>query len=159
MAAFPDVQGVEETLAALREFPKATGRNTLRRALVKAVNPVAVVARSYAPDDPQTPAPDLKSSIAVTTQLTRRQRGSKRDEVEVHVGPTRVQGRYVLNYASFVEFGTYYARAHPYMRPAWDRTKDIVFKILARELTVEFEKAAARLDRKYTKSIARNFKG
>jgi HK97 gp10 family phage protein len=159
MTAFPNVQGVDETIAALREFPKATGRNTLRRALVKAVNPMAVVARSYAPDDPGTPAPDLKSSIAVATQLTRRQRSTKANEVEVHVGPTRVEGRYVLNYASFVEFGTYRAKAHPYMRPAWDRTKDLVFKILAKELTIEFEKAGARLDRKFSRSIARNFKG
>jgi hypothetical protein len=60
MADRPGVYGVRETLEALREFPKATGRNTLRRALVKAAHPVAIAARSYAPDDPATSAPDLK---------------------------------------------------------------------------------------------------
>jgi HK97 gp10 family phage protein len=151
MANKPGVEGVRETLEALREFPRATGRNTLRRALVKAAQPVAVAARSYAPDDPETAAPDLKSSIAVATQLTRRHRGGKRNEVEVYVGPTRAVGRAVLNYASFREFGTFKLAAHPYLRPAWDRTKGLVEIIFARELTAEFEKAAARLSRKFFK--------
>jgi HK97 gp10 family phage protein len=67
----------------------------------------------------------------------------------VYVGPTRAVGRAVLNYASFAEFGTFHAAAHPYMRPAWERTKGLVMTILARELTVEFERAAARLSRKF----------
>lgn len=151
MPDYSGVQGVEETLAALREFPRATGRATLRRALVKAANPVAVAARSYAPDDPRTGAPDLKRSIAVATQLTKSQRQSKVNEVEVYVGPTNQLGRNVMSYATPVEFGTYQARPYPFMRPAWDRTKGLVFKILSQELKAEFEKAAARLSRKFFK--------
>lgn len=149
MAEKPGVYGTQETLEALREFPRATGRATLRRALVKAAQPVAIVARSYSPDDPTTPAPDLKGSIDVATQLTRRHRGDKRNEVEVYVGPTRVAGRMVLNYASIQEFGSYKQAAHPFMRPAWERTKDLVMTLLARELTIEFEKTATRLSRKF----------
>jgi HK97 gp10 family phage protein len=151
--ATPNVQGVAETLEALREFPKATGRNVLRRALVKAAQPVAVVARSYAPDDTATGAPDLKSSIAVATQLTQRQQRTrpKLNEVEVYVGPTRAAGRFVLNYASFKEFGTYKMPAHPYLRPAWDRTQGLVQVIFAKELAIHFEAAAARLSRKFFK--------
>lgn len=151
MAAYDGVEGVEETLAALRQFPRATGRATLRRALVKAANPVAVVARSYAPDDPRTGAPDLKSSIDVATQLTPRHRASKRNEVEVHVGPTRQAGRAVLNYAAIQEFGSYKQTAQPFMRPAWERMKGLVQTILAKELTIEFEKTADRLSRKFFK--------
>jgi HK97 gp10 family phage protein len=151
--AVNDVLGVEETLAALGEFPKATGRNTLRRALLKAAEPVAIAARAYAPDDPKTAPPDLKRSIAVATQLTRRAKrsGPKKNEVEVYVGPTRQVGRAVLNYAATVEFGTFRAAPHPYMRPAWERTKGLVMTVFARELTVEYEKAAARLSRKFFK--------
>lgn len=159
MPAYSGVEGVEETLAALREFPRATGRATLRRALVKAASPVAVVARSLSPDDPETPAPDLKRSIAVASQLTRRHRGAKQSEVEVYVGPTKQVGRAVLNYAAIQEFGSYKQTARPFMRPAWDRMKGIVYKILAHELTIEFEKAARRLDKKYVKILSRNFKG
>ncbi|HET6536348.1 MAG TPA: HK97-gp10 family putative phage morphogenesis protein [Sphingomicrobium sp.] len=142
-----------ETLAALREFPTATGRSTLRRALVTAAQPVAIAARSYAPDDPRTAAPDLKSSIAVTTQMTSRARRQqpKASEVEVFVGPTKVAGRAVLNYASNVEFGTFRAAPHPYLRPAWDRTKGLVQVILAKELTIEFERTANRLSKRFFK--------
>jgi HK97 gp10 family phage protein len=115
------------------------------------VEPVAIVARSYAPDDPKTPAPDLKRSIAVATQLIRRHRRTKLNEVEVYVGPTKQAGRAVLSYASNVEFGTFHARPYPYMRPAWDRTKGLVLTILGRELKVEYEKTAARLSRKFFK--------
>lgn len=127
--------------------------------MLKAAHPVAVVARSYAPDDPRTGAPDLKNSIEVTTQLTRRHKGEKSSEVEVYIGPVRQVGRMVLNYASLVEFGTFDTRAQPFMRPAWDRMKGIVHSTLARELTIEFEKAGRRLDRKFSKSLSRNFKG
>lgn len=143
------VEGVRETLEALGEFPKATGRNVVRRALKTAAEPVAVVARSYAPRDHG----DLAASIQVTTQLTRRQRQSrpKENEVEVYVGPTRAPERMVLNYASFVEFGTIDTSAQPYLRPAWERMNGVVQTIFARELTVEYEKAAARLARKFFK--------
>lgn len=154
--AVEGVEGVDETLALLGEFPRAIGRATLRRALVKASQPVAVAARSYAPDDTATGAPDLKSSIAVTTQLIRRHRRSKIDEVEVHVGPTRAAGRAVLNYAAIQEYGSYKQKAVPFIRPAWERTKGIVFKLLASELAEEFERAARRLDRKFSKILSRN---
>jgi HK97 gp10 family phage protein len=121
--------------------------------LVKAAEPVADAARALAPDDPNTPAPDLQSSIMVATQLTQRhRRDEKENEVEVYVGPTRVEGRSVLNYASFAEYGTIYTPAHPYLRPAWERTKGMVLEILERELKIEFEKAAARIARKQAKS-------
>ena len=153
MASPSGVYGLAETLRALRTFPEvATQRNTLRRALVKAAEPIAVAARALAPDDPKTPAPDLKSSIMVATQLTKRHRkGEKENEVEVYVGPTRVPGRFVLNYASFAEYGTANTPAHPYLRPAWEQQKGAVMEILARELRVEFDKTAARLSRKAAK--------
>jgi len=148
-----EVLGLEETLRNLRDFPKATGRNTLRRALLRAAEPVAIAARDYAPDDPKTAPPDLKRSIAVTTQMTRRAKSQqpKTTEVEVYVGPTKQLGRAVLNYAATVEFGTFRARPYPYMRPAWDRTKGLVQILLARELTIEFEKTAARLSKRFFK--------
>lgn len=152
------VEGVEETLAAMREFPRSVGRATLRRALVKAAQPIAIVARSYAPDDPATGAPDLKTSIDVTTQLIKRHRVSKANEVEVYVGPTKVPGRAVLNYAAIQEFGSYKQPATPFMRPAWDRVKGLVETILERELAIEFQKATARLDRRFRKILSRNYR-
>jgi HK97 gp10 family phage protein len=153
LATKNEVLGLEDTLAALREFPQAAGRTTLRRALLKAAEPVAVVARNLAPDDPRTAPPDLKRSIAVTTQMTRRARSQqpKTSEVEVYIGPTKQTGRAVLNYAAPVEFGTYKQPPYPYLRPAWERTKGLVQVILARELKSEFERTADRLSRKFFK--------
>lgn len=147
------VEGLEETLANLRELPQRVGRLALRKALLKAAEPVAVVARSLAPDDPNTPAPDLRSSIIVSGSLTRSQRRSKpkQNEVEVYVGPSRSAGRNVLNYASFQEFGTIKQPPHPYMRPAWDRMQPVVLKILSDELAKQVEAAAGRVSRKFFK--------
>lgn len=153
MARDVQIEGLQETLANLRELPQRIGRATLRKSLVKAAQPVAVVARSLAPDDPATPAPDLKASIAVTTTLTRgqRRRRPKLNEVEVYIGPTRQAGRAVLNYASFQEFGTVHHPAHPYLRPAWDRMQPIVLKIFAADLGPQIEAAAARLSKRFHK--------
>lgn len=152
MANPPGITGLAETLTALGRIPEvALQQNTLRRALVKAAQPMADAARSMAPDDPRTPAPDLKSSIGVATQLTRRHRDEKENEVEVYVGPTRQAGRSVLNYASNVEFGTFRATSHPYLRPAFDATRDQVFELLRKELAAEIEKTIARATRKQAK--------
>ena len=143
------ISGLGETLAALRHIPEvATQQNVLRRSLVKAAQPIADAARAMAPDDPRTPAPDLKSSIAVATQLTRRHRREKENEVEVYVGPTAQAGRSVLNYASNVEFGTFRAAPHPYLRPAFQSAGGQVLEILRRELSAELEKAIGKMARK-----------
>lgn len=136
---------------ALLEFPKATGRNVVRRALLKAAQPVVEAARDLAPDDPQTPAPDLRSSIVASPQLTRRarQNGARQNEIEVYIGPSATAGRLVLNYASFKEFGTVHDPAHPYLRPAWDARQDAVMEIFSRELSAEYEKSALRIANKY----------
>jgi HK97 gp10 family phage protein len=151
--ASSDVLGLTETLEALQDLPTSIGRGVLRRALVKAAEPVAEAARALAPDDPRTGPPDLKRSIEVSSSLTERAKRTapKENEVEVYVGPARQAGRAVLNYAATVEFGTYQARPYPYMRPAWDRAQGSVMPILAQELTVEFERAAARLTKRLGK--------
>lgn len=153
MAVRSGVEGVAETLEALREFPRAAGRTVLRKALLKSAEPVLILARNLAPVDEA----DLARSIAVSTQLTRSQRAAKlkQNEVEVYVGPARGAAagahKYALNYASFVEFGTVNAAAQPFMRPAWDRAKGIVQAIFARELSAELDSAAAKLSRKFFK--------
>jgi HK97 gp10 family phage protein len=151
--AKPVVTGLAETLAALRRLPEvATQKNVLRRALVKAAQPIADAARAIAPDDPRTSAPDLRSSIGVATELIERHRSKlKENDVEVYVGPTRQVGRSVLRYASNVEYGTFRAAPHPYLRPAFDANKAMVMDILAKELTVEFEAAVRRASKKSAK--------
>jgi HK97 gp10 family phage protein len=146
MARDVQIEGLEETLANLRELPQRIGRTTLRKSLTKAAQPVAVLARNLAPRQ----SGDLASSILVTSQLTRRhRRGAKQNEVEVYIGPT--SGKGVLNYASFVEFGTIDTPPQPYLRPAWDRAEPIVLKIFAEDLGPQIEAAAGRVSKKFFK--------
>lgn len=147
------IEGLEETLANLRELPQKIGRTTLRKSLVKAAQPVAVIARNLAPVDQA----NLARSIAVSTTLTRNQRrtSEKANEVEVYVGPARGaapgSSRYALNYASFVEFGTIDTPAQPYLRPAWDRAQGLILKLFADDLKIQVEAAAGRVSRKFFK--------
>lgn len=147
------IEGLEETLANLRELPQRIGRTTLRKSLVKAAQPVAVIARNLAPVDEA----NLARSIVVSTSLTRNQRrtSQKANEVEVYVGPARGAApgstRYALNYASFVEFGTIDTPAQPYLRPAWDRMQPIVLKLFAADLKIQVEAAAGRVSRNFFK--------
>lgn len=59
--------------AALGQFTKATAKGVLRRVGRDALEPMADAARSLAPDDPETPDPDLESSITIGTRLNKRQ--------------------------------------------------------------------------------------
>lgn len=137
------MEGLEETVHNLGELPKATRRNVLRRVLMRRAEPVATMAAQLAPE--QTGR--LAFSIAVSTQLTRRQRrGAKLNEVEVYIGPAAGAGS--LYYASFREFGTAELPAHPYMRPAWDSQREEVLVQIGRDLGQEVENAAARIARK-----------
>lgn len=137
----------------MQEFSRATGRNVVRRALLKAARPVVEAAKGYAPDDPETAAPDLKSSITATDKLTRRakQNNPRINEVEVFIGPATTAGRLVLNYAAFQEFGTVKQPPHPYLRPAWDSRKGEVEEIFSKELAAEYEKTANRIASRFFK--------
>lgn len=139
------LEGLQGHLAALDEMSTATRRNVVRRALMRAAEPVASVASRLAPERRGI----LAFSIAVSPQLTGRHKGEQRErasEVEVYVGPAGGMG--ALFYASHVEFGTISTPAQPYLRPAWESTKPVVLSTLIASLNEEVSKAAARAARK-----------
>ena len=125
---------------------KATQKNVLRRALLKAAKPIDDTASNMAPID----TGKLQISVITGTQLTRSQRGSayragRLGVAEVHVGTALSRGL-------FQEFGTYKMPASPFMRPAWDMRKGEAQDIIAAELWVEIRKAAERAARKRAKA-------
>lgn len=164
-------QMLEEALIALGTDQNI--RNTLKRAVVQALEPVAAEARRRAPRsakavrtrsgkyiDPGTYA----ESIDVSVTLSKRQRGSRSTKysgptsAEAFVGPKPV-GPGVLE-----EFGTSrrhwrggkstgFAAAHPHMRPAWEMHKDQVLVELGRLLWVEIQATAKRLARRQAKLL------
>lgn len=141
------IQGLREVDAALGELTKATGRNVMRRAGVKALEPIAEAMRDKAPDDPATGGNDLKTSITVSTKRPPRHR--KESEVEVFAGPGP------LPQAHLQEFGAPQHGPQPYARPAWDGGKDAILPNLADHFWPEIKKAADRAARKTARLAAK----
>ena len=144
------VDGFKELDAALQEMKTATARGTVRRAMMKAFQPMADEASRLAPDDPRTPAPDLHRTIKVGDAMKAGRSmfvkgfGFNDGQVTVWMGPTK-EG---YPQAIMQEFGTVNQPAQPYMRPAWDAGKDRLLEDLGSGLKVEIDKTAARAARK-----------
>lgn len=138
------LEGLEQTVANLDDLPKATRRNTLKRVLTRAGEPVAHDAAQTAPHRTGR----LAFSIVVSDKLTRRQRRvtPKEYEAEIYIGPAGGNG--ALNYASFDEFGTIDTPAQPFMRPAWESNRGIVLGLIHSGLQAEVQRAADRAARK-----------
>jgi len=150
------VEGLRELDAALGELPKTTGKAVLRRVLKKAGQPIADDMRAKAPDDPVTHGNDLRSSIAVSTKLSKRQAKLHRKmfkndkasaEVFVGAGP--------LPYAHLQEFGTAHHGPQAFARPAWDANKGRALDIIANDLGGGIMKAAKRLAKKAARQAAK----
>lgn len=139
------LEGLKAIQDALHELPRATARNVMKRVLTKRAQPIAEAARRRAPVD----RGDLRDAIAVSTKLTRRQKGLRRKDgpkdVEVFVGPGP------LPQAHLQEFGTSNQPAQPFMRPAWDTEKDGVLEGIKADMWAEIEKAANRIARRAMK--------
>lgn len=141
------VEGLRELERSLRELPKATARNVLRRVLIKRAEPMAETMRALVPDDPATPeTKDLKGSIGVGIKLSKRQAKLHRKEhkddkqfAEVFVGAGPKP------HAHLQEFGTAHHAPQPFVRPAWDQHKGEILDGLKDDLWKEVEKAAKRL--------------
>lgn len=108
-----EIEGLAALQDKFRRLPNGTRKAILRRVGRKALQPIAVKARSLAP----RLTGRLRKSIKVGGRLSRHQYllyGNKTGGVEMYVGPGP------LPYAHMIEFGTDKIKAQPYMRPAWD---------------------------------------
>jgi HK97 gp10 family phage protein len=158
------VEGLSETLEALRQLPKATSRNVLRRALIKAASPIEQQAEQSAP----VRTAKLKVSITAGTALSKRER-TKQRRWEGSVPVMTVAGWrsepktavYVfvgagpLPQARMQEYGTVNHGPQPYMRPAWDANKMKALTTIKADIWHEIDKARARLARKAERIAAR----
>lgn len=151
------IAGLREVDAALGDLGKVLGRNVMRRVAVKRLKPMAEVARSLAPDDPNTGGNDLKTSIAVSTQLGKRQKKLNRkskSEVEAHMGPAGPGGN-VPPQGIQQEFGNKNHGPQAFMRPAFDQGKDALIDGVGEDFWDEISKAAERKAKKAARLAAR----
>lgn len=145
--------GFKDLEAALAKIEKrSTQKAVMRRALKTAAQPMADVARTKAPDDTSTGAPDLKSSITVGTKLSERQKRVHRKmfrndkaSVEMFVGAGPVRS------ANQQEFGNEHHGPQPFMRPAWDQEAMPTLERLGQEMWSEIDKQAKRAAKKAAK--------
>jgi HK97 gp10 family phage protein len=156
MAERVKVEGLRELQVALKELPKATGKNVLRRVLKTVAQPLAEAMRSMAPDDPGTQGDDLRSGIAASPNLSPRQKsankkifGDEKTAAEIFVGPSAANF-----YGFFQEFGTVHHAPQPFMRPAWDAGKGPLLDSIEDALWTEIAKTAARLAKRQAKRAA-----
>lgn len=170
-----EVEGLSETLDALQELPKATARNVLKRLLVAAATPMAQTMEALAPPargsltKRQRRHERLRSTISVSTKLSKRQRVVHRNWVASMPEITDKQGRasnakggvfiFVgpapLHESTLQEFGSRRHRPQPFARPAWDIHQTAMLDSIARGLWGEIEKARARLARKAERIAAK----
>jgi HK97 gp10 family phage protein len=139
-------EGFREMDAALGEYSKATARNVLIRAGLKALAPIAATAKAKA----HRRTGDLQDSIDVATKLGKRQRRLNREPstVEIYAGPTATDGENPPPQGIWEEFGTEDHPPHAFLRPAWDGGQNEVLDAVKEELAGEIDKATARAQRK-----------
>lgn len=133
MKTIVKVEGLKELDEALSQFTPTKRRAIGRVALDNAGEITAKAARALAPEE----TGGLRESIDVSGTLTRAQKSqhTKQAEQERFIGPDgRPQGH-------LREFGGDGNPPQPFMRPAWDETKDAVLQRIQDELWVGIEKA------------------
>lgn len=145
---FVRVEGLRELEKNLKELPRATAINVMKRVLIQAGEPIRAAAAAMAPVDTGT----LQSRIDIGSKLTRRQRRvTKREsKVEVYIG---VRGQ--LPSGHFQEFGTVHDKPQPFMRPAWDANDTGALETIKTLTWAEIKKAAERLARKTARLAAK----
>jgi HK97 gp10 family phage protein len=143
-------EGFKELEQALSILPRVTQKNTAKRTLLQAAEPIASKAQQLAPDDFRTGPPDLHTSIKATV------RPRSRRTVWVDVAPFasiernpkthKFTGRRVA--AAKLERGDSNTPAHPFMRPAFEAEKGHALATIKSLLRVEILKSVARLAKK-----------
>lgn len=149
MAVVVKVEGLREVEAALRELPKSTGKNVLRRVLMKRGKVIADHARMLAREDEG----DLKKSLKAGPKLSRRQAAQHRSTETKHSAEIFV-GAGALVQAITEEFGTENQAPHPFLRPAWDSGRNALLEGIKDDLWAEIKVAAERRARKLSKQGA-----
>lgn len=168
------VEGLSELEEALRELPRATGGNVLKRAIVKPAQMFADHARELAPKESgrlkraiRVSKPKVISAgkaafaAAMREGATRAEAGQAARAANaaaggagrsavVSVGPTR--GAF---HGLFQEFGTAHHGPKSFMRPAWDALAPRFPKMIAETLWEEIETARRRIVKKAARLAAR----
>ena len=160
--------GLKELEASFAELTKATGRNVLKKALIKGAEILQEEAMIHAPVktgglraniiiSPKSKYTNMKGIIAghIKQGMTRSNAvaaakakyGDEKSFAMMFMGvATRATQKGIPQ-----EFGTYKMPAHPFMRPAWDNKQDAAFAAIVVGIKEPLFKAVARARKKKAK--------
>jgi HK97 gp10 family phage protein len=135
------IEGLDKLKEALEQLPKELQKGPLRSAVSASAKVVQDRARELASEDTGT----LKRAI----YRTRSRSGSSAVQETAIVGvrygrPYRRRGLDAW-YWRFLEFGTRKMAARPFLRPAFDTTKEKAVDVMKERLLKAIDRAAAKL--------------
>jgi len=169
------IEGLKELDEALKELPKATGKNVIRRALNTAADPFVSQAKAMAPVRKgflkrgitksrvrfsSGDAGKLAFREALAKGASRKEAGEAAHAANSDSAGEATSGLIIIGpgrhpQAIFQEFGTSHHPPHPFMRPTWEENKMSAIDVIREELWSEIKKAADRIARKALRNVAK----
>lgn len=147
------LQGLRELDRKLAALPRKVGFKTLRSAMMQAVRPMFLAAKTNA-NSTGIRNFDSGATAAAMSRWTKKISGTK---AQLFIGPRSKQKRAValwnakhgasvsrLRHFHLVEFGSIRGPAQPFMRPAFMATRVAVARSFGKELGRAIDKAAKR---------------
>lgn len=138
------IVGLKDLDAKLGELKPSTAKNVLRRVGREALGPFDEAWREKAPH--LTGALEASGSVGSKLTRTQRKQNERTSTVEVFAGPGPNPQ------AIQQEFGNATQPPQPYVRPAWEATKDQALEIVAARLGEEIDRTVARLAKRAARS-------
>lgn len=145
------VEGLRELDRKLATLPQKVGFKALRSGLMAASKPMFLAARANALATGIRKM-DAGATAAAMGRFTRKVTPTR---TVLFIGPKNKDKKALalwnqkhdaeatrLNHFHLVEFGSIHGPAQPFLRPAFDATKQTVIESIARELRASIEKAA-----------------
>ena len=144
--------GFKEMDLVLRQLPNRTAKNVADRAIKNALAPVAAAANGMLPKG----MPPVIVNKKLNKSQSREFRGTESETVRVMFVGSPSPRAHLEEFGTgprFHKSGKYVGimRARPFMRPAWDATKQQVLDRLKADLASEIEKAVGRIAKKAAK--------
>lgn len=159
MADELNIQGIEETVAALRALPAAlSGRNggPIRKALYAAAKPLRAEAQQRVRvrtgnlrdnviirRDRNPAASGVTERYTVTLRTRRRKYSATRMNKRLNRAGKHYEDWGNAYYGKFLEFGTSRMPAYPFMRPAFESKKESTVSTFADSLRTQVDQAVA----------------
>ena len=130
------IEGLEELRRALQEAGPKLAKRAMRKALRKGAEVFVEAAKSRAPvlkeGTPQRRPGELRDSIDASIKLS-----TKEEKGVAHIGPKSEKGKGSQQpgvYGMFVEFGSVHGPAQPYMRPAFEGSRERALEVVQNEI-------------------------